>query len=219
MVETLSGYGYQCKALGAAEALSIPASDTLLVLIRAPLEGVDFDAFMQAYRSRSVRPVVALCDDREAGLKAMAAGADDFVCVRSDAGADDPGVRELLGRIAATLRAESRYAGMSNGNGHKPLRLGDLSLDERANTVAVRGEQIPITQREFALLRELLRSSQRVPARTLLEAVWGDFGNGQTHYVHVYVSRLRRTLADANAGLALTSRRGQGYALEETNGV
>ena len=61
------------------------------------------------------------------------------------------------------------------------------------------GVPVRLTPREFELLKVLLAYPGRVVTKgRLLRAVWGLAYAEESHYVHVYVNRLRRKLAAAD---------------------
>jgi len=65
--------------------------------------------------------------------------------------------------------------------------------------VTVGGVALELTPREFELLKVLLAEPGRVLTRArLLRAVWGTAYAEEGHYLHVYASRLRRKLAEAD---------------------
>jgi two-component system KDP operon response regulator KdpE len=67
--------------------------------------------------------------------------------------------------------------------------------------VTVDDRPVELTPREFEVLRVLLTHQGRLVTRgRLLRAVWGEAYQGEDHYVHVYVSQIRRKLAAADAG-------------------
>jgi DNA-binding response OmpR family regulator len=80
------------------------------------------------------------------------------------------------------------------------LAIGPLILDAVRHSVMVGGRPVDLTPREFEVLRVLLTHQGRLVTRgRLLRAVWGEAYQGEDHYVHVYVSQLRRKLAAADA--------------------
>jgi two-component system OmpR family response regulator len=98
-------------------------------------------------------------------------------------------------------------------NEHRPLRSGDLELDEARWTVHRAGRQVDLSPTEFRLLAFLMRNQGTVVTRAqLLENVWGWDGDGQSQIVETYVSYLRRKL-DRLGPRLIHTRRGVGYTL------
>lgn len=128
-----------------------------------------------------------------------------------DRGADDLmtkpfSLHELRARCRALLRRkrEARLV----------LRALDLELDRMNHSAARGGEQIPLTNKEFALLEHLmLNRGQCVSRLELLETVWKMEPAQTTNIVDVYVNYLRRKLKDPTPGRLIKTVRGQGYVI------
>jgi DNA-binding response OmpR family regulator len=136
-------------------------------------------------------------------LRALDAGADDVVDAAISPLVLLARARTLLWR--AGLRRRPRW-----------LRVGQLVVDPAARTARYAGQPLPLTPREFQLLRRLASDPERVHTRAeLLAEVWGD-GAGQlaSRTIDAHAARLRRKLADAGADQAIDSVRGMGYRLD-----
>jgi two-component system, OmpR family, response regulator len=95
----------------------------------------------------------------------------------------------------------------------RPLRAGDLVLDETRWTVHRAGTPVGLSPTEFRLLAYLMRHQDTVVSRAeLLRSVWGRGFTGQPQVVETYVSYLRRKLGRLGPPLIHT-RRGSGYVL------
>ena len=124
-----------------------------------------------------------------------------------DLGADDYLTKPfsfvvLLARLRALLRRSAEPRPVT-------LVVGDLELDPAARTVAVRGDVVDLTAREFAMLEYLMRRPGTVVTKTeLLAHVW-DTPEIDPNAVEVYAGYLRRKLGRHH----LETVRGAGYRL------
>lgn len=159
----------------------------------------------------------------------------DTVC-GLDAGADDYlakpfGMMELISRVNALLRrsarpaagattgcerADARHSPHNDGD-EAPLESGGVALFPAAHRVQANGVAVPLTVKEFALLRTLMANEGRVLSRNqLLENVWDVHFAGETRTVDAHVKTLRQKLADAAPGTdeLIRTVRGVGYMFE-----
>jgi two-component system KDP operon response regulator KdpE len=125
-------------------------------------------------------------------------------------------VGELRARIAALLRRAAGPAADSTGT----VTVGPVALHIARHLVTVHGEPLDLTPHEYELLKVMLVNPGRLITRgRLLRAVWGTAYTDEGHYLHVYVSRLRRKLAAADSsgwvkGL-IVAEPGVGYRIRE----
>jgi DNA-binding response OmpR family regulator len=119
-------------------------------------------------------------------VRALDLGADDYLTKPFDH-------LELLARLRALVRRASGQIVPSSAN----FTVGDLALDVMTHTVRVAGRIVHLTATEYRLLEELVRHAGRVLSHQfLLKQVWGPEYVGDTHYLKVFVRRLRRKLDD-----------------------
>jgi two-component system KDP operon response regulator KdpE len=121
---------------------------------------------------------------------------------------------ELRARIGAVLRRAAGPAADQTG----VVTLGPISLDVAARRVTVGGSPAELTPREYELLKVMVSQPGRLLTKgRLLRAVWGTAYADEAHYLHVYVSRLRRKLRAAdpsgNADDLITAEPGIGYRI------
>lgn len=126
-----------------------------------------------------------------------------------DRGADDLmtkpfSLHELRARSRALLRRKREVRLL--------VHCGDLELDRVDHSARRGGQDIPLTNKEFALLEHLmLNRGQCVSRVELLDSVWRMEPAQTTNIVDVYVNYLRRKLHDPAPGRLIRTVRGQGY--------
>jgi two-component system KDP operon response regulator KdpE len=170
---------------------------------------MDGQAVILRVRREATTPIIVVSargreEDRVAALDA---GADDYLTKPF-------GLSELHARMRAVLRRAAGPAADTEGC----LRLGPVMLDVPHHEVRVGETLVDLTPREFELLKVLLSQPGRVvTAGRLLRAVWGTAYSDEAHYLHVYVSRLRRKLAAADpsgaAAKLIVAEAGVGYRI------
>ena len=172
--------------------LGLPDEDGLSVLRRLRRQGV-------------AAPVIILTarydlQDRISGLDA---GGDDYLPKPFALG-------ELEARIRALLRR-----GSSSG-ASLTLGFGDLMLDPAARIATVHDQELMLTAREMAVLELLLRRQGRIISKQqIIESLYTWASDINPSSIEVFVSRLRRKLEDAGAGVGIRMLRGLGYRLEQ----
>ncbi|MBK7999931.1 MAG: response regulator transcription factor [Verrucomicrobia bacterium] len=138
-------------------------------------------------------------EDRVRGLDA---GGDDYL-------AKPFSLAELLARLRATLRRQRPQASNT-------LRLADLEMDLLSRKVRRGGQDIVLTNREFALLEFLLVNSPKpVSKMAIVEHVWDQHFDSQTNVVNVYVNYLRNKIDVPGSKPLLHTVRGVGFALTD----
>jgi two-component system KDP operon response regulator KdpE len=180
-----------------------------LILLDLGLPDLDGQAVILRVRHEANTPIIVVSargreEDRVAALDA---GADDYLTKPF-------GLTELHARMRAVLRRAAGPAADTEGR----LRLGPVILDVPRHEVFVGQTPVDLTPREYELLKVLLSQPGRVvTAGRLLRAVWGNAYSDESHYLHVYVSRLRRKLAAADtSGVAarlIVAEPGVGYRI------
>ncbi len=201
----LRGAGYDVTtAATAKEALAAAAvgnpEAVILDLVLPDGRGTDVARELRQWSSAPIIVLSAVGDEQEK-VAALDAGADDYVTKPF-------GMDELLARLRAALRRAAP--------GTEPvLRIGDLTIDLDKRSVSVDGRDVALTPHEFELLRYLAQNEGKLLThRAILREVWGHAYERESHYLHVYVSQLRRKLeADPARPRYLLTEPGAGYRL------
>ena len=145
--------------------------------------------------------VLSVIEGESEKVAALDAGADDYVTKPF-------GVEELLARLRAALRRVDPTP--------EPVyEIGELRVDLEAREVTFAGAPVQLTPHEFDLLRLLARHEGKLLThKTILQEVWGQAYADESHYLHVYVSQLRRKLEpDPARPRYILTEPGVGYRL------
>jgi DNA-binding response OmpR family regulator len=197
------GYAVDWEATVAGAELALDVNSYDLIVLDLGLPDGDGLGLCRTIRSRRlpIRVLVLTArdtlNDKVAGLDS---GADDYLVKPFDGPELSARVRALLRRPAAT--------------GSPVLEVADIRLDPAAHRVWRGGVLIPLTAKEFALLRYLMaRAGEMVTRTDLLEHVWDAHYDGLSNVVDVHVASLRRKLGQPGAPFPLETMRGSGYLL------
>ena len=171
----------------ALRAVAERAPDLVILDLNLPvISGTEVCRILRSRPATANVPVIMLTartaeSDRVAGLDL---GADDYVTKPFS-------LRELAARVRAVLRRRQQQ-GPTTASIYRGPRL---FADFEAVSVAVDGQAVRLTRREFELLQFLVENKNRVLSRDrLLERVWGYDRFIETRSVDVHVGRLRAKL-------------------------
>ncbi len=207
LTTSLRGAGYDVlQAATGGEALSAvavrPPDAVVLDLILPDISGIEV---CRQIRARSELPIVVLSavGEERTKVEALDAGADDYVTKPF-------GLEELTARLRAVLR---RVPAVSE----PVITVDGLEIDLDAQAVKLDGEPIQLTRTEFQLLRLFAEHRGKLLThRMILQRVWGPSYQVESHYLHVYVSRLRQKIEpDPARPRYLVTEPGAGYRLVE----
>ncbi|GLH70395.1 DNA-binding response regulator [Geothrix rubra] len=187
LVPTLTGQGYQVlTAATATEGLAQARSHNPdLVLLDLGLPDLDGMEVLCRLRAWSRRPIVILSarNQEHDKVRALDLGADDYL-------AKPFGAAELLARLRVALRRT-----IPTEAGDTVVAGGGLRVDLGRREVSLEGRPVHLTALEYRLLEALVRRNGRVATHAqLLAEVWGPGGEGNTHYLRIYMAMLRRKL-------------------------
>lgn len=202
----LEGHGYPVvEAVNGREGVLAVAQNrpdaVVLDLLLPDMSGVEVIRRIREWSEVPILVLSALGQEKEK-VSALDAGADDYLTKPF-------GIEELLARIRVMLRRALRPA-------ETPLfRSGPLEVDLSARRVWIKGEELHLTGTEYALLRLFVRHAGKVLThRQILQEVWGPKSVEQTHYLRVYIGRLRDKIeVEPARPLLLLTEPGVGYRL------
>ena len=157
-----------------------------------------------------LRPIIALVNQENEGLRGLFAGADDFVVKPVSS-------IHLIARVQALLR-RTKFGVLDpiiQPDVGPVLRVNDVELNLETHRVSRGGHDVPLGPTEYRLLTLFMGSPGRVFSRQhLLTGVFGDKPNTELRTVDVYVCRLRRELNRHGSSDALHVVRRVGYAMK-----
>lgn len=185
----LEATGYRVlHAENGRQALSLAAQYMPeLVLLDLGLPDVDGLQVLSGLRAFCAAPVLVLSarGQERAKVDALDAGADDYLTKPFS-------VPELLARLRVALR----HAALARTRSSEPLfTCGPLQIEFEARRITLAGQEVKLTAIEFKLLSVLAREVDKVVTqRQLLTEVWGPKSAGQSQYLRVYMTHLRRKL-------------------------
>ncbi len=204
-----SGYAV-CTASDGRSAISTAAREQPdLIVLDIMLPVVDGVEVCKEIRKHSGVPIIMLtAKDQEIDkVLALELGADDYVTKPFS-------LYELLARIRARLRRQLPIELQAH---EEPLIAGDITLDPARHLLTVRGEEVTVAPKEFALLWLFMENSGRVVTRqTILDKVWGYDFEGEQQTVSVHVRWLREKIErDPRNPRHILTVRSRGYMFRE----
>lgn len=201
---TLATHGYDPLIALTGEAALEEIARRLpdVIILDLMLPGVGGLEVCRRVRERSAVPIIVLSalGDEQTKIDALDLGADDYVTKPVGAG-------ELLARLRVALRH------VAHGRADPIFEAGGLRLDIASRRVARGGRAVPLTPKEYDVLKHLTTNAGRVVTRAaILRAVWGDEYEEEVQSLRNVILSLRRKLEvdPASPELILTEP-GVGY--------
>jgi two-component system KDP operon response regulator KdpE len=184
------------------EALDVAAvgrpEAAIIDLVLPDGDGVELCARLREW---SEMPIIVLSavGDEDAKVRALAAGADDYITKPF-------GPRELVARLQANMRR------IAPDPEESAIRADGLEVDLARRSVARDGVEIHLTPTEFDLLRMLVRNRGRLMThRELLVSVWGAGYGEDTQVLRAHIANLRRKIDPPEGPRFIKTDPGVGY--------
>lgn len=184
----------------ASERVREDAFDLIILDLMLPSMGGS-DVLKSLRCSRVRTPVLVITARAELGDKVdvLDCGADDYLVKPFD-------LRELEARMRAVVRRHS-------GTPTSRIEIGNVIVDLAAQSVAVAGERIELTRREFRLLELLVpHPGKVVPRERLMDQLFGYESAVNPNALEIYISRIRRRLRHST--LRIETVWGVGYVVK-----
>ena len=202
------GYQVSCAYDGEEALQQVEQEQPDLIVLDLMLPKIDgFEVCQKVRRNHSI-PIIMLTAKTEDidKILGLELGADDYMTKPFNP-------RELVARIKAILR---RSASANQGTNHL-VDVHGLKVDLFRHKTWVKGEEVDLTAKEFALLSLLIVNPGRVYSREqLLKQVWGYDYYGDARTVDVHIRHLREKVEEDPANpLYVVTVWGSGYKFRE----
>lgn len=195
----------------ALEVLKGENVDLMILDLMLPgIDGIQVCNRVRNERALTRLPIIMLTaknedSDRILGLEV---GADDYLPKPFN-------VRELQARIKAVLRR----SGYEKEDVKNLYKIRDLTLDIESREVRKKGELLPLTAKEFDLLKLLMEHQGKVLSRNfLLDKIWGYEYFGESRTVDVHIRHLRMKIGEDEENPYILTKRGIGYKMLREEG-
>ena len=130
-------------------------------------------------------------------VKGLDSGADDYMTKPFS-------FQEFLARVRALLRRKKDVV--------LQLEIEDLQLNTQSHRVFLKGEELTLRPKEYAILEYLVRNKECVVSRTqILENVWGYDFDPNTNVVDVHIKSIRKKMEEFTDLQYIKTIRGIGY--------
>jgi two-component system KDP operon response regulator KdpE len=190
----------------ALRSMTLRPIDLVITDLGLPdMEGADV---VERIRSWSTVPIIVLSvrSSEADKVRLLELGADDYVVKPC-------GMAELLARVRVALRRQMRTA-----TGEPTVRVGPLTIDLAVRAVTLNDKRLILTPKEYRLLQVLAQHAGNVVTHQhLLKEVWGSIHIHDTHYLRIFVRKLRQKIEPkADSPKILLTELGVGYRLAES---
>jgi two-component system OmpR family response regulator len=198
----LSRYGFAVDLAhdGEAGLFKARGSDYDVIVLDLMLPRLGGGELLRSLRQTKSTPVLVLTarDAVADRIETLNWGADDYLTKPFD-------MDELIARVRALIRR-------SAGNPSPIVRICELEIDTVARIVAVHGQRVVLTAKEYAILELLAMHRGRLVTRAMIyEKVYGEQDDSLSNIVDVYISTLRKKLGHE----LIETRRGEGYIIRD----
>ena len=180
-----------------------------LVLLDLGLPMMDGMQVLKQIRQRTAIPVLIISarDQLQNRVEGLNLGADDYLIKPYE-------FDELIARIHALLR---RVGGtIQQATADSILKNGDVILDVEQHIAKLRGEEVELSNREWAILVPLMSHPNKIFSKANLEDKLYDFDNEiSSNTIEVYVHHIRSKLGKD----IIQTIRGLGYRLGQARNI
>lgn len=177
-----------------------------LIILDLGLPDGDGMELLDAYRKHNSVPVIVVSarDNEKSKVEALDAGADDYLTKPFSS-------EEFLARVRVQLRRRLPL----NSDLSDYVSFGECCYYPERRILEKNGSPLHLTKIELKLFEILFINRGKVLTQSyLLNSVWGDGYRNRTHYLRIYINRLRQKI-EKNSTMPqyLLTEIGVGYRL------
>ena len=183
----LDGFVVQDAETGADALKWVTLKQPDLIILDLGLPDMDGGDVLERLRAWSSVPLIVLSvrSNEAEKVRLLQGGADDYVVKPF-------GMAELLARAHAAMRRQVRAS-----SGEPMVKAGPLTIDLAARIVTLNGQRVMMTPKEYKLLQILAQHAGNVVTHQyLLKEVWGSPHMHDTHYLRIFVRKLRQKIEE-----------------------
>ena len=184
------GYIVDSAYSGTEGKMCLNFSNYDLIILDLMLPGIIGESLLKYIRKDKEIPVIVVSaktslDDK---INVLDIGADDYLTKPFE-------INELKARVNSQLR---RYKHFGNKNDNIiELKYKDLVLDLESLKATLSNTEIPLTSKEFSILKLLVENPKKVFTReALYEKVWNQPFFGEYNTINVHISNIRSKISN-----------------------
>lgn len=198
-------------ATNGIEGIKLAAKQPELIILDIMMPEMDGYEVCKRIRDNVLCPIIFLSakqleNDR---IKGLMLGGDDYLTKPFS-------LKELLARIEAHLRRESRALLLNERGKRIWLTFKNLSIDLRARQVFIHQKPIPLTKKEFDIVELLSQYPGQVFSKEqIYEKVWGYDAEGDSATITEHVKKIRAKFKKVDSTNYISTVWGIGYRWEK----
>lgn len=176
----------------------------ILDLMMPKMNGLEVLSTLRSHGNNTPVLILTAKSETEDKITGLDLGADDYLAKPFDMG-------ELLARVRAVTRR-------STGNAIDTIIYGDLTLNKQSFELSTSKETIRLGGKEYGIIELLISNpASLISTEKIMERVWGYDSEAEINVVWVYISSLRKKLAQIGSTVEIKASRGLGYTLEKAD--
>ena len=178
--------------------------DAIVVDIMMPkLDGLQVVKTLRAHGCDTPVMILTAKSELEDKVEGLDSGADDYMTKPFM-------MSEFLARVRALTRRRSTI-------GPQVLTYGDLSLDSATYELICGEKRSRLTAKEYQIMELLMENAGRlISTEQIMDRIWGFESASEINVVWVNISYLRRKLKELGSRVVISSHRGIGYTLRDS---